>query len=55
MKKDRIVAFKDSSRFITCGCGLVIGQDSKDPNCVWIRWAGESETSKERIAELREV
>lgn len=55
MEKDKVVAFKDSSRFITNGCGLVVGPDSKDPDCVWIRWAGEAEESRERISELKEV
>ncbi len=55
MKKGQIVAFKDSSRFITNGCGLVVGLDSDDPNCVWIRWVDDPKTTKERISELREI
>ncbi len=52
MKKDEIVAYKDSSRFITNGCGLVVEMDCDDPNYVWIRWTGESKTNKEHVSEL---
>jgi hypothetical protein len=55
MKKDQIVAYKDSSRFITNGCGLVVDKDTTDSNCVWIRWNCEPNTTKEYISELREI
>lgn len=55
MEKDRMVIHKDISRFLICGCGLIEGVDENNPEFIWVRWAGDSETHKERIEELIEV
>lgn len=55
MEKGEIVAYRDSCRFITNGCGLVVDLDCDDHNFVWIRWAGELKTNKERISELEVI
>lgn len=55
MKEGEVVAYKDSCRFIKNGCGLVVDLDCDDHNFVWIRWAGELQTNKVHISDLKVV
>jgi len=53
MQQGIIVTHNDFSKSLDYGAGLVVGHVEGEPDCVWVRWNGEKEQSKEHVAELR--
>jgi hypothetical protein len=47
-----IVTYKDFEYQLFGQCGIVEGIVQDEPDCVWVRWVGETTRKKEHVADL---
>ena len=52
IEQDTIVMYKEHSSTFFGSCGIVEGEVEDQPDHVWVRWVGDSTSTKEPIQNL---